>query len=82
MCIASDIAPHRELMDTLQGLSFPVGDIQAISTCLDVVERMAESRIEDFKQAAIAMVSRRFNWKMACSEHDRLYKKAVETENV
>jgi glycosyltransferase involved in cell wall biosynthesis len=80
MCVTSDIAPHRELMNTLRGLSFPVGDIQAISTCLDLVERMTERRLDDFKQAAIAMVSSRFNWDMACCEHDRLYKKALETK--
>jgi glycosyltransferase involved in cell wall biosynthesis len=77
MCATSDIRPHLEVMKTLQGLSFPVGDIQAISTCLDLVDDMAESRLEEFKQAAVAMILRRFNWDMVCAEHDRLYQKSL-----
>jgi len=73
MCVTSDISPHREVMETLHGLSFPVGDIQAISTCLDLVETMTEHQMNVFKQAAIAMISRHFNWDVVCDEHDRLY---------
>ena len=77
MCVTSDIGPHREVTETLQGQSFPVGDIQAISTCLDLVEHMTEKRFDDFKQEAIAMVSSRFNWEKTCSEHDRMYQKSL-----
>jgi glycosyltransferase involved in cell wall biosynthesis len=77
MCVTSDICPHREVMETLQWLSFPVGDTQVISTCLDIVETMTESQLDDFKQAAISLISGRFNWDMVCSEHDRLYQKSL-----
>ncbi len=77
MCVTSDIRPHQEVMETLQGLSFPVGDIQVISTCLDLVETMTESRLDDFKQAAISLISSRFNWDKVCGEHDRLYQKSI-----
>ncbi len=81
MCVTSEIPPHLELMKALQGLSFPVGDIHAISTCLDIVESIPESRLDEFKRAAVAMVSSRFSWEMVCGEHDRLYKKALETKD-
>jgi glycosyltransferase involved in cell wall biosynthesis len=77
MCITSDIEPHMEVMETLRGPSFPVGDIPAISTCLDRVEAMTESRLEEFKQAAIDMISSRFNWDIICAEHDSLYRKSL-----
>jgi hypothetical protein len=64
-------------METLQCLSFPVGDIQTISTCLDIIETMTEGQLDDFKQAAISLISNRFNWDMVCSEHDRLYQKSI-----
>jgi glycosyltransferase involved in cell wall biosynthesis len=77
MCVTSDIGPHREVMETLQGLSFPVGKIQAISDCLDLAETMTENRLEDFKQAAMSLISSRFNWDLACGGHDRLYQKSI-----
>lgn len=77
MCITSDIEPHQEVMDTLEGLSFPVGDIPAISACLDLVETLAENRLEDFRQTAIAMISRRFNWDTISAAHDSLYRKSL-----
>jgi glycosyltransferase involved in cell wall biosynthesis len=77
MCVTSSIGPHREVMETLNGLSFPVGDIQTISACMDLVESMSEERLDDYKQAAIRVISSRFNWDMACSEHDRLYQKSL-----
>ncbi|MFH0994379.1 MAG: glycosyltransferase family 4 protein [Pseudomonadota bacterium] len=77
MCVTSDIGPHREVTESLQGQSFPVGDIQALSTCLDLVETLTEHRLDDFKQTAISLISSRFNWDMACGEHDRLYQKSL-----
>ena len=77
MCVTSDISPHREVMETLQGLSFPLGDIQVISTCLDLVDTMTEHQLDDFKQAATILISNQFNWDMACGEHDRLYQKSI-----
>jgi glycosyltransferase involved in cell wall biosynthesis len=77
ICVTSDIGPHREVMETLQGLLFPVGDIQAISNCLDRVETMAEHQLDDFKQAAINLITSRFNWDVVCIGHDRLYQKSL-----
>jgi len=77
ICVTSMIGPHREVTETLEGLSFPVGDIQALSTCLDFVETMTEHTLDDFKQAAISLISCRFNWDAACSGHDNLYQKSL-----
>jgi glycosyltransferase involved in cell wall biosynthesis len=82
MSVTSDIAPHRELMNTLQGLFFPAGDIQALSICLDLVESMTESRLDEFKKAAIAMISSLFNWDTACREHDHLYQQSLGNKSV
>jgi glycosyltransferase involved in cell wall biosynthesis len=78
MCVTSDIGPHKELMETLPGLSFPVGDVQAIVRHMDDVETMDENRFGGFKQKAIAMISEEFCWDTACSEHDRLYRKSLD----
>ena len=77
MCVTSHIGPHRELMETLPGQSFPVGDVQAIAKCMDNVETMTETQIDDFKQKAIAMISEHFSWNAACGEHDRLYRESL-----
>jgi glycosyltransferase involved in cell wall biosynthesis len=78
MCVTSNIGPHRELMETLPGLTFPVGDIPTISKHINYIETMTENRYDDFKQKAIAMISGKFSWNMACGEHDRLYRKSLD----
>lgn len=77
ICITSDIAPHQEVVGRLGCPSFPVGDIQAISDCLNLVETMAESRLNEFKNACIDLVSSRFNWEKAIADHDRLYRTSL-----
>ena len=78
MCVTSNIGPHRELMETLPGLNFPVGDVQAISRHMDRVETMTENQYDDFKKKAILMISGQFSWNTACDEHDRLYRKSLD----
>jgi len=78
MCITSDIGPHRELMETLPGLTFPVGDIPTIAVQMQRIETMSENQHDDFKQKAIAMISGQFSWNTACGEHDRLYRKSLD----
>lgn len=77
ICVTSTIGPHLELTDSLPGLSFPVGDIEAISDCLDRVENMTDLEFDDFKQQAIAMISRQFSWDTVCDEHERLYRSSM-----
>lgn len=77
MSITSDIAPHLEIVGSLGCPTFPVGDIQAISDCLNLVETMAESRLNEFKNACIDLVLSRFNWKKATTDHDRLYRASL-----
>jgi glycosyltransferase involved in cell wall biosynthesis len=77
MCVTSDIGPHRELVETLPGLTFPVGDIPAIAKHMNHIETITEKQHDDFKQKAIAMISGQFNWNTACGEHDRLYRKSL-----
>lgn len=79
MCVTSNITPHIEVMKSLNGLSFSVGDIPAISNCLDIVDTMTESRLEDFKQRAISVTLSRFSWDKVCVEHDLLYRKSLGT---
>ena len=77
ICAISDIGPHREVTESLPSLSFPVGDIAAISRCLDRVEAMDEQEFNDFSRQAVSMISERFSWETVCSEHDRLYREAL-----
>ena len=78
MCITSEIGPHRELTETLPGLTFAVGDVSAISKHMKYIETMPEIQYEDFKQKARAMISGQFSWETACGEHDRLYRKSLD----
>ncbi len=78
MCVTSDIGPHRELVETLPGLTFPVGDIPAIAKQMNHIETMTENQYDAFKQKAMAMISRQFSWNTACGEHDRLYRKSLD----
>jgi glycosyltransferase involved in cell wall biosynthesis len=78
MCVTSDIGPHRELVETLPGLTFPVGDISAISKHMNHLETMNENQYDNFKGKAIAMISEQFSWNTACSEHDRLYRESLD----
>jgi glycosyltransferase involved in cell wall biosynthesis len=73
MCATSRIGPHAEIMESLPGLSFPVGYLQEISRCLERIEIMTDQELDDFKIRAIAMISEQFNWDAVCGEHDRLY---------
>lgn len=77
MCLTSDIAPHRELTETLPGLTFPVGDISAISKQMNYIEIMGQNQYDLFKEKAIELISGQFSWDTACSEHDRLYRNSV-----
>lgn len=78
VCVTSDIGPHRELTESLKlELSFPVGDVGAISRCMDRVESMTDTQFDDFKKEAIAMISKDFSWNAACGEHDRLYRDSL-----
>lgn len=77
MCVTSEIGPHRELMETLPGLTFPVGDIPAIANQMNHIETMTEKQYDDFKEQAIAMISGHFGWDKACGDHDRLYRKSL-----
>lgn len=73
MCVTSDIGPHRELMHSLPALTFPVGDIPAISKHMNHIGTMTESEHDHFKEKAISMISQQFSWETSCLEHDRLY---------
>ena len=77
MCVTSDIGPHRELVETLPGLTFPVGDIPAIAKHMNYIETISENQYDEFKRKAIAMISTQFSWDTACSEHNRLYRKSL-----
>ena len=78
MCATSNIGPHQEITETLPGLSFPVGDIESISRCMEQIEAMEEKQLDDFKQKAIAMISEQFSWDNACGEHDCLYRESIK----
>jgi glycosyltransferase involved in cell wall biosynthesis len=78
ICATSAIGPHQEVTGALPGLSFPVGDVQAISNCMDHVEAMTDEELDGFKREAVAMVSKHFSWDAVCGEHDRLYRASLD----
>lgn len=77
MCVTSDIPPHRELMETLPGLTFPVGNITAIAEHMNDLEIMNDIKYDNFKKKAMTMISGQFSWGAACDEHDRLYRMSL-----
>lgn len=78
ICVTSDIGPHVEVMEDLDPeFTFQVGDVDGISRCLDGVETMTDSQLDEFKNKAVAMISEKFNWNTACAEHDRLYRESL-----
>ena len=79
MCVTSSIAPHRELMEPLHGMSFRVGDVYALASSMDWVETMDEYQREQFRENAIRMISRHFSWDYVCNAHHLLYQKALST---
>ncbi len=79
MCVTSNIAPHRELMEPLHGICFPVGDVYALASSMDWVETMSEYQRERFRENAISMISRHFSWNYVCNAHHLLYQKALST---
>ena len=79
MCITSNICPHQEVMQSLPGFSFGVGDIGAISACMNRVEAMTDTDFEEFKQKANAMVIDQFNWESVCQVHDMLYQNSIRS---
>jgi len=77
MCVTSDIAPHQEVVGNLGCPSFPVGDIHSLSNCLNLVENMNDSKLNEFKNSCIKDISSRFNWDKSSTDHDRLYKSSL-----
>jgi glycosyltransferase involved in cell wall biosynthesis len=78
LCVTSDIGPHMEVTEDLDPeLTFAVGDVEAISRCLDGVETVTDTQLDEFKHKAIAMMTEKFSWNVACAEHDRLYRESL-----
>ena len=78
ICATSDIGPHRELTEGLKPeLSFPIGDVEAISRCMSHVEAMTDGELDVFKKKAIAMITKDFSWNTTCAEHDCLYRESL-----
>lgn len=79
MCVTSDIGPHRELTESLPGLTFPVGDVTALSDQMNYLETMTENQYDNFKKRAVALISGQFSWETVCGEHDLLYRQSLTT---
>ncbi|MCX8044730.1 MAG: glycosyltransferase family 4 protein [Desulfobacterota bacterium] len=76
-CVASDIPPHREILEPLGGMLFPTGDIEGLATCLDAAEQLDEPGRLQYRRAALDMLSRIYSWDVAAQAHDLLYQQAL-----
>jgi len=79
VCIASDIPPHREILEPLNGMLFPTGDIAALDQCMTTAIQLEANARAQFGQAARSMIERRYSWDTAAAKVDALYRQALST---
>jgi glycosyltransferase involved in cell wall biosynthesis len=76
-CIASDIPPHREILEYQPELIFPTGQIEALSNLLDLLDQMPETERDDWGKHAMSIVDRDYNWDDITRATERLYEESL-----
>jgi glycosyltransferase involved in cell wall biosynthesis len=76
-CIASDIAPHKEILGRLDWFMFPTGNLETLSKRMDEVEEMSEDKLNEVAEKEAAEVSDRFNWDIFAERLEKLYKESL-----
>jgi len=79
VCIASDIPPHREILEPLNGMLFPIGDIAALDQCITTAIQLETNARTQFGQAARSMIERMYSWDTAAAKVDALYRQSLST---
>ncbi len=73
VCVASEIPPHREILQGIMHLSFPVGCVDALSRCLDELDGMEPAQLDDHGRKARRHVADRFSWDLVADRLEDLY---------
>ena len=76
-CIASDIEPHREILEPIGGMLFKTGNIKSLAQCIDEIVMFDGPLRERYKRAAIEMITQRFSWDRVSEQVDLLYRKVM-----
>lgn len=72
-CIASDIAPHREVLDGAPHALFPVGGLEPLSDGLERLDRMGPAELDALGWEARRHVADCFSWDRAADRLEALY---------
>jgi glycosyltransferase involved in cell wall biosynthesis len=72
-CIASNIAPHREVMEAVDGFMFEVKKVDALAVWLDKLEETSDNTLKTFSKRAKTVINDHYNWDRIAEAHDNLY---------
>ncbi|MHC1742409.1 MAG: glycosyltransferase family 4 protein [Syntrophobacteraceae bacterium] len=76
-CVASDIGPHREVLDGTKHCSFPVGSVEMLSRCLDELDGIDLMQLEDAGRQLREHVAEKFTWDAVADQLEELYLRSV-----
>jgi len=77
-CLASTIAPHREVLGDAAPWMFPVQDVPALASLMDQAEAAGMAGMRGYGQACRDRVAGRFGWDLAVQRLEALYLLALE----
>lgn len=77
-CLASDIAPHREVLEAIDGFLFPVGDRAALARGMDQLEKAGADTLAAFGAKAKKIITDHYNWDRVAEAHHRLYQESLK----
>jgi glycosyltransferase involved in cell wall biosynthesis len=77
-CIASDIPPHKEILEYQLDLLFPTGEIDSLSDLLDRFDEASEAVLADSGSRAMAILDRDFNWDHIAGATEELFEESLK----
>ena len=77
VCIASDIAPHREALGGLGEFVFPVGGVNRLNQHLLHVGKLGDEALDARHFRAVEWVRAYFSWDEAADRLDSLYRQSL-----
>lgn len=76
-CIASDIPPHKEILEFQSEMVFPTGNVDALSDLMDLVDDMPNYVLDGLGKRAATILDRDFKWNDISIETERLYEESL-----
>lgn len=76
-CIASDIQPHREVLEPIGGMLYKTANIESLAHFMDEVVMLDSVRRSSYRRAALEIITNIYSWDRAAEQVDLLYRKAL-----